>query len=246
MVASRSTTPSEGEIVESDSEKATTSLPSVHGISVDRHSRKRASVSRSPSPIRSPVRYMSRTRSRSPYRDSRGAKRPREDDHYPDQDRSDNRRFKVRYEDRVYGDRPRGHSPYKDLDRFGGPDSRLRYDDRGKSGRPRDKRPRTQSRSPPRYTNKSGSGRYGRETRDSRPGERREREPAGRGNEESRNKLSQEQSVRDRGNTPIAAVSSRRDAETKINQTQHSRKPNLGSSNITDKYVLTLQVGFVC
>ena len=98
MVASSVSSPSEGEIVESDTDKATTSLVETQGNSVDRQSRKRPLTSQSPSPVRSPRKRISRSRSRSPYREPRGAKRPLTDDHY-DRSRNDPRRFKTHYED---------------------------------------------------------------------------------------------------------------------------------------------------
>ena len=245
-MTTRSSTPSEGEIVESDSEKATTSLPSVNGISVDRHSRKRASVSRSPSPIRSPRRYKCRSRSRSPYREPRGAKRPREDDSYNDQNRSDPRRFKVHYEERIQ-DRSRARNPHSDLDRGGDPYLRLRYDDRGSVGRSRDKRQRTRSRSPPHFgSKKTESERYPQDRRDVRSRHYTERDRGNHESQENRGRLSREQSVSDRGLTPVAAAPSKREAENRINQTQHNRILSLNSSHVADKYVSVLGLNAVC
>ena len=153
-MGSLSRSPSEGEIVETDNEKAHKLLHSTSNTSIDRHSRKRYSVSRSPSPRLSPPRQKSstRSRSRSPYRERRGSKRSRDDDHYGRSDRDDPRRFKVRYEERRYNDRSRGRrNSYRDLDRGGTTGSPLRYDDRG-SGRSREQRNRSISRSPPRFS----------------------------------------------------------------------------------------------
>ncbi|KAL9009087.1 MAG: hypothetical protein Q9173_005851 [Seirophora scorigena] len=159
---SPSSSPSEGEIVESHSEKATTSLHNIKDNNVNPQSRHRVSVSRSPSPIRSPAHsppaHGSRTRSRSPYRDPRGAKRSRDDDHYNERPRADARRFKVRYEDRPYNDRRTSHKPY-DLDRANGPDARLSYDDRLDGSR--NKRHKTRSRSPYSRSTKSTHARGG-------------------------------------------------------------------------------------
>lgn len=211
-------TPSEGEIVESDSEKATTSLFSLNGTNVDRKSRIRVSVSRSPSPYRSPRRHQSRTPSRSPYREPRGAKRLREDDHYSDRVRSDFRRFKVKHEDRSTG-RKASRNPHDDLDRSREPS--IRHEGRGTHGRMREMTLRTWNRSPvrsrpggpeqgrPRNSDRdSQAGSYGRDTR------------AGKGYDESTSRLSREHSVSDRGQTPIATAPAGRDAENRSNQTQ--------------------------
>lgn len=151
MTSRSPSTPSEGEIVESDSEKATTSLPSVYGISVDRHSReRRLSVSRSPSPVQSPRRQKSRSRSRSPYREPRGTKRTYHDSLAHDHSRSDPRHFKVHYEEHFHVRKRTSHPSNTNADRGGVSESNLRYEERRSSGRPFAKRPRTRSRSPPR------------------------------------------------------------------------------------------------
>lgn len=247
-MTSRSSTPSEGEIIESDSEKATKSLQSVHGTSVDPQSRKRISVSRSPSPIRSPIPRKShtRSRSRSPYRESRGAKRLREDDHYTPHDRNDPRRFKVHYEERRYGDRMKLRGgPYNDPDRGGGPGPTLRYDERGLTARPRESRQRTLSRSPPRFNDRKSdrdrSG-YGK-------GKNKLQGSKSRGGSEyreSRGQLSREQSVSDRGLTPVATASKTREAETSNIQKQHSDGVKGNTGRIADKYVSTRRILAAC
>ena len=239
-MTSRSSTPSEGEIVESDSEKATKSQLSVHGTSVDPPSRKRISISRSrsPSPVPSPRRRKSITlsRSRSPYRDPRGAKRLHEDDQHNPHDRNDTRRFKVHYEDRRPGDQPRARASYHDPDRGAGLDPYLRYDDRSLNGRSRGKRPRTISRSPPRFSErKSERDRFG-----NRKGNNRVESGKGRseaGYRESRERLSKEQSVSDRGHILIATASIGREAETRINQAQDSSHAKQRIGRLLDKYV---------
>lgn len=237
---SRSTTPSEGEIVESDSEKATKSQLSVHGTSVDPQSRKRVTISqsRSPSPIPSPGRRKSytRSRSRSPYREPRGAKRSHEDDQYSTHERNDTRRFKVHYEDRRYDDKPRNRPSYRDPDRGSRLEPRLRYDDRSSHGRSREKRPRTISRSPPRFKEpKPERDRYGHSKENSRL-------EVGKSFNESgykgrRDRLSREQSVSDRGQTPVAAASIKREAEIHKNQARDSSNAENTPSHPTDKYV---------
>ncbi|MCJ1385322.1 U4/U6 small nuclear ribonucleoprotein prp4 [Xylographa soralifera] len=240
-MTSRSSTPSEGEIVESDSEKATKSQLSVHGTSIDPQSRKRISISRSrsPSPVPSPRRRKSttRSRSRSPYRDPRGAKRLHEDDQHNQNDRNDPRRFKVHYEDRRHDDKSRARASYHDADRGGGPDPYLRYDDRSLNGRSREKRPRSISRSPPRFSERRPErDRYGysRGSNKLEPGKGRSEA----GYRESRGRLSKEQSVSDRGHIPVATASIRREAETRKNQTQDSSHSKQSISHIPDKKVV--------
>lgn len=135
---------SEGEIFTSDSEKASQTLPSRNGISVDRHSRINASSLRN-----------SRSRSRSPYRALRGEKRRRDDGDTDGAAGSDSRSQKVRYEsDRHLSERSHGRRPHVD--------SNLRYEershhahdcrtDRGHSFKRPRQRSRSRSRSPFRH-----------------------------------------------------------------------------------------------
>ncbi|KAL8669994.1 MAG: hypothetical protein Q9168_005439 [Polycauliona sp. 1 TL-2023] len=230
---SRSSTPSEGEIVETDSDKATTSLRTVKDNPVNPTSRLRVSVSRSPSPFRSPKSYRSRTRSRSPYREPRGSKRPREDDHYNDRPREDTRRFKVKYEDRPHGDRTRPHGS-NDLDRSRGPDPRLSYDDR--YSRNSDKRQRVRSRSPYSRSLKPNHARYGGLGRDFRQdGHSRHEHDRRRHEKEGRSRLSREQSVSDRGHSPVATASSKQKAEIKPEQNPHSGRPDSNGARSSAK-----------
>ena len=236
-MASRQSTPSEGEILESDSEKATKSLPSRNGISVDRQSRKRHSSSPSPSPVSSPRRNRSRTKSRSPLRESRGTKRAREDDYFRGNDRRDSRRFRVHYEDSYYSDRR--------------PDGFARGNDRNRHSIPNPQRPnrgdrvrhsydtgeRVRSRSPQRSAEKGL--RYGGHGRD-RGTSHLERYP-GHGRKEDeyqerRNMRSREQSVSDRGISSFATAPSRHEAEIRINQTQQDRS-KAPRDEATNKYV---------
>ena len=219
MAPSLPSSPSEGEIVESDSEKATKALASNNGTSVDRPFRKRISVSRSPSPIRSPIRNKSRTESRSPYRESRGAKRLPADDHY-DRSRNDPRRFKVRYEDQPGGGRSRGRDHYHDANR---PGRGLGNAYRDVNGRPRDARQRTRSRSPGHIrTPQSDHDRHTAKARDGRVHRENWHESSNGVSNESRGKLSKEQSVSDRGHSSVAAAQLKHDAESNNNQTQHA------------------------
>ena len=236
-MTSRTSSPSEGEILESDSEKATTSLPSFNGISVDRQSRKRVSASRSPSPIRSPRPRQSRTRSRSPYREPRGTKRIRDDQY----ERTDSRRFKVHYEERLRDERLKNAAPHNHVDRGTGKDPIPRYDVRGSGKYSRDKRPRTRSRSPIRISNKrSQFDRYERQKGDSRSGGYTVKGRDDDGYRESKGRLSGEQSVSDRGYPPVATTSSRHEAELRTNQTQYSDSSKPEQRHATDKYVFIM------
>ncbi len=237
-MVSPSSSPSEGEIVESDSDKATTAPASNKGTNVDRPSRNTASVSRSPSRSRSPRRHKSRTESRSPYRESRGAKRSLDDDHY-DRTRNDPRRFKVRYEDYPAGERFRARDYHSEVGRSA--DRSHRHVDQDPIERMRDTRHRTRSRSPPHMKGirqererLTGQNRDGREDKDNRS--RR----GDRGYKESRSKLSIEQSVRDRGCSSVAAAQMMQDAESQNHQTQNVDDSSGRSNRDLAKYVLIL------
>lgn len=110
---------SEGEIIESVTEKATTALPSAKHTSVNRKLRDALSpspVPLSPSPS---VTTRSRDRSRSPYRNDRsprGEKRRRLDDYSRGSTRSDPRHFRVHYEDRPSDGNRRRNGHYGDVD----------------------------------------------------------------------------------------------------------------------------------
>lgn len=232
---STSSTPSEGEIVETDSEKATTSLRTVNDNNVNPQSRHQVSISRSPSPVASPKTHRSRTRSRSPYREPRGAKRPRDDDHYNDRPREDTRRFKVRYEDRPHGDRRRSQNPY-DADLSRRPEPKLSYDDR--YGRPRDNGHKTRSRSPP-YSKSArlNHGRNGGKDRNVRQNGHSWQDQGRRGYEKGRSRFSRDQSVSDRGHSPVATASLKQTAETRHNQKHNIVQDESTGADSAAKYV---------
>ncbi|KAI9815343.1 MAG: U4/U6 small nuclear ribonucleoprotein prp4 [Pycnora praestabilis] len=230
---------SEGEIIESDSEKATKSLPSVNGTSVDRHSRSRLPTSRSPDYHD----YSRRDRSRSPYRhpSPRGEKRRRDDEHQ--NDRSDPRSFKVHYESRrAFDDARRHRISYADLDRSGSTDTQLRYDDRDPRDRHHDKRARTRSGSPARFSRKPESrSRHGQLHRDDRLNGHSRKGYVDREDEGSTGKWSKEQSVSERGDLPVPTVKSKREAEIWSNgrQQNHSagktgKRADANSHNTTE------------
>ena len=100
-ISSRSTSPSDGEILESGSEKANTITITSNDTIVDPLSRVHNSVSPLVPPRRSigvdQPRDRSRDRSRSPFRESQGLKRQHVYDHYRHSE-TDTRSFKARYE----------------------------------------------------------------------------------------------------------------------------------------------------
>lgn len=183
-------TPSEGEIVESGSEtKATTSPTSMNDMSVNRRSRLSPSFSpRSPASgvARSPSwRRRSRSRTRSPYR--RGGKRRRYDDYDDYDDYRHSSSSSYRYESRSEHNRryePRRQRTYHDYDRDDSYNGGLRYmDDYDR----RDKRQKTRSRSPFRDVRK--------------PKKYDDTDDVG----EPRKVAFREQSVSDRGASPVVA-----------------------------------------
>ena len=214
-------TPSEGEIVESDSEKATTSLRSLNGTNVDRKSRIRVSVSRSPSPYRSPRRHLSRTPSRSPYREPRGIKRRRDEEHYSDRTWSRSHRFNSRHDDRSSGGRRALRDSYDDLDRSRELGLSMRYEEHANHDRTRDKTSRTRDRAP--FRSKPGGldqGRLRYSEKDTRANSYGWDSRSVKGYEEGSDRVLREQSVSDRGQIPVTAAPTRRDAENRFNQTQ--------------------------
>ena len=225
--------PSEGEIVESDLEKATTAIVSKKGNSVDRPFRTSVSVSRSPSPIRSPRPHKSRADSRSPYREARGVKRLVEDDHY-DRLRNDPRHFMVRYEDHVQGSRSNTRGSYPDSNRPDEPDRGSRYEDQDLHGRLRDKRPRIRSRSPV-YGRSRREGARMYNLGDNR--DRHRREQGDKGHRESQSRFAREQSVSDRGHSPVATAQLTREAETRTNQIQRIDTSAGERNNSSAEYV---------
>ena len=228
-MTSPSTSPSEGEIVESDSEKATKSLPSAKDTFVDRTSRKRSPASRSPSPYRVPRRYDSESRSRSPYRADRKGKRTREDDHYLTQhERKSLQNSKSFRSDRRDDRRAGGRRSYKDVDRDQGSSADLRYEDQA-SFSSREKRPRTVSRSPPRFNDKRQAPR--------RTEENGAPHQTQRGDGTRNYKI---QSVGDRLADPPGGSSLKSNAESRKSQAEKSVSFKLGTkveATTADKYV---------
>ncbi|KAI9644812.1 U4/U6 small nuclear ribonucleoprotein prp4 [Ciborinia camelliae] len=221
----------EGEIRDGVVEKkATTSLRTFGGTSVDRQDRTRSSTT-SISPRSPEQSYRSRDqRSRSPYTDqhSRGSKRPRDDD-YPDRSRNDPRRFKVHYEDSSQDYRRRPRVSYEDIDKGPATSSELRYDDHDHRDRHYEKRPRTRSRSPYR-ANRDGdrNGRNGQTMNNGgRYGNYADRsKPSGYG---SSYRSSRDQSVSNRENGPLPTDNTRYEAKTTQGHLQQHKNQSNGS-----------------
>ncbi|KDB22641.1 CMGC/DYRK/PRP4 protein kinase [Trichophyton interdigitale MR816] len=229
MAAQRSrspSVPSEGEIIESDSDtKATTSQTSLYNdTNVDRNPRNDALPPKSPSSSR-PYRS-ERSRSRSPYyRSSRGEKRRRDD--YYDYDRG-NRGGRVKFSNGTYDDsyhrrgssRRHNQRPYYDHDRNDGYDRgsrHLQYSD-DYERRP-DKRPRTRSRSP--YRDPSKQKQYSGDEASNKDASEKDGKGMARGQMEI--KLSTEQSVSERGNPSVNAQTWKQKAENGESQIQQNR-----------------------
>ncbi len=127
---------SEGEIFTSDSEKASQTLPSRNGTSVDRRTRTNVA------PVKNP-----RSRSRSPYRALRGEKRRRDDGHTNPAKVSHSQLQKVRDEsDRYLFDRNHGRLPHIEHSPSSNSRHHRAFDYKADDGRSY-KRPRTSSRS---------------------------------------------------------------------------------------------------
>ncbi|KAL9615888.1 MAG: hypothetical protein Q9160_009174 [Pyrenula sp. 1 TL-2023] len=231
-MSSKDSVTSEGEIFSSDSEKANRSLYSRNGNSIDRLSRPyHSSAPRSPA-LRPSTRRNSRSRSRSPYRASRGEKRRRDDDYVSERHRPDSRRFNTKYEGR-YGDDKERRPTYKDLDSVHSSRSHLKYDD----DRHNRKRPRTLSRSRSRSP-----------FRHDRTSNRREDQKGGRNQEKlvdprqdkrnrgSANRRAREQSVSERSTSPSVAQSSKPHAETFGHQITKTTRRVKNKAN-ADRYV---------
>ena len=214
----------EGEIIESDSEKATKSQPLINGTNVDRLSSNRLSTSKSPDLLEPPQRY----RSHSPYEDyrPRGEKRRREDDDSRSRGRTDPRRFKVHYEGGSYDDHQRRRVSYADIDRVEvNQVNPYETDVNVDRDRYRHKRTRTRSRSPP------PSGRHAdrraREEQGRRHQQRNWNHGRGREGQKSRgsSRYASEHAVSNRTQVPVASKFPRQEAETQnqaLSQTHYA------------------------
>ncbi|KAF7854186.1 hypothetical protein EAF04_010483 [Stromatinia cepivora] len=230
-MTSSSASSDEGEIRDGVVEKkATTSLRTFGGTSVDRQDRTRSSTT-SMSPRSPEQSYRSRDqRSRSPYSDrySRGSKRPRDDD-YPDRSRNDPRRFKVHYEDSSQDYRRRQQVSYEDIDKGPATSSELRYGDHDHRDRHTEKRPRTRSRSPYRANRDDRNGRNGQAMnnggRYSNYSDRNK--PYGYGGSY---RSSRDQSVSNREKGPLPTDNSRYEAKTTQGQLQQHKHQSNGTA----------------
>lgn len=213
----------EGEIRDTNAEKATTTLPRFDGTPVDRQDRNRPSNSPSMSPEHG---YRSKDkdsaeRTRSTY-SARGSKRDRGDD-YLNRSRGDSRSFKVHYEDDTQSYKRRSRVSYEDIDQGPVLNQELQYDERDRYSR---KRPRTRSRSPYRSGHRDN-----RDVHDSRsrrdgngfngyPDESRTKSYYDRGDVRSRD--IKDQSVSKRGQSPLPADNARHEAKSMQGFSQQS------------------------
>lgn len=236
MSRDSSTSPSEGEIVESGSEKATTTTNGFHGTDVDRPTRAQPSISPSPSPLRFPTsprsHAHSRDGSRSPYHEPRTSKRATKDDHY-DCDRNDPRRFKVSYEEPARRGTASGRSLYRSSDPR---DRRHRnYPDlRDQEFRQRPERRRERS---PRSSREHRESFQPTRTKHSRNNDSNRRIEKTRGLYRSHRTPPYEQSVSDRGQSPNGNAIPQKQAEPAKSQTYPDSKDGLASPSRSAKCV---------
>jgi serine/threonine-protein kinase PRP4 len=238
----------EGEIFESDVEKAPPSLPSVSGPSVDRQNSRlpaRASISPTHS---SSSRHNDRYSDRDDYRRSNGDYPPRGEKRRRSRE-DDARNHRVHYEAGAR-DLPirRPRVSYADIDRG---DTREIFRDEPVDDRyyRESKRPRTRSRSP--------AGRGPRSDRGRRPGgrgyydDRRRDGPDGyydnrdgrSGRYETGRKISRDRADAERGEHPASFDRSRRDAETRSKDTGRNGERD-GSSKVASnqRYLFSIDV----
>lgn len=110
----------------------------------------------------------------------------------------------------------------------------FRYEEQDANGRLRDKPPSMRSQSP-RYGRSRREG--ARERYEGEPRDRHRREQGDRGYRESQSRLSREQSVSDRGHSPVAAAQLKREAETPTNQIQRINTSAWERSHSPAEYV---------
>ncbi|KAI5814601.1 kinase-like domain-containing protein [Pyronema omphalodes] len=227
----------EGEIFESDVEKAPPSLPSVSGPSVDRRSSKLHSTSISPARSTPPHhndRYSDRDRRNDDYL-PRGEKRRRS------REGDDVRSHRIHYE---AGDRDialrRARVSYADIDRS---EAREAHHDDSPSERyfREAKRSRTQSRSPPSRVldtdrgRRGGGGRgYYDERRRDGPDSYYDRDRRYGRNDTSRRR-SNERAGPERGDNPAPSDRTRRDAEARRQDSDRHADRDVKSSNSEDR-----------
>lgn len=202
----------EGEIIETEAEKATLSLPSEPGHRVDRHSsRNRDSLSPSAYDDRRPQ-FSSYASSRDHfYRDEPPSRKRQRSEDYS---KSDTRQFRVHYERPPIDPRSRTRVSYADIDRNDTVETlkqRLNKDSDDRNDHREFKRSRTRSRSPPRGPR--GGYSSGRGDRPNYYDDRRDSGKYYGDRRDSVGRHSRERSVSERGDPPISFEMSKRDAE---------------------------------
>ncbi|KAI5805526.1 kinase-like domain-containing protein [Peziza echinospora] len=235
----------EGEIIESQAEKASLSLPSGAGHSVDRHSsRNRESHSPSSYDDRRPSKpYQQyppnppgRDQSYRPYEESSRKRRRSED-----RSKSDTRQFRVHYERPPIDPRNRPRVSYADIDRNDLPEGSRPPPRLAKDSDDRDyhdfKRSKTRSKSPPRGPRAGYNG-----GRADRPGpyddRRDDRRDGARYYDDRRGghgRHSRERSVSERGEPPVGSELSKRDAEDRYKVSDRKRSEP-GPSSLRDSH----------
>ena len=210
---------SEGEILTSDSEKASQTLPSRNDIRVDRHTRTDAFSLRNP-----------RSRSRSPYRPPRGEKRRRDEGNVDSPVESAPRSQKAIHDsERHLSDRGRGRWPHAGSGLKSGRRSQHAYDreaDYHYYSKPRITRSRSRSRSPFRHSRLEAKPSRGTSPDQSKvEGSERKARPSRAGGIPI-----DEQSVSERGKSSGVAVASKLNAKTSKLQSSQVESTNTSDS----------------
>ena len=212
MTASPDSAISEGEIRESGSEKATRMQHSSHDNNVNPLSRPYRPLTRSPSPYRDPRVNTFRSRSRSPYRESRGTKRPR-GEHYQNRSQdSPARRLKFHHEKVSTDPRRRRYEDDRNTNSTRG-GIRLSRED-PPAYQPRYPGPRGLSGSPEPYRHPEGiSNSKSRTRRDLLSDNSSVRSSGARGNTKDHGRVPEVQTVSDRGKSSFVPKSSIQEAK---------------------------------
>lgn len=230
----------EGEIIETEAEKASLSLPSEAGHRVDRHS-SRTRESLSPSAYDDRRRqYSSYTSTRDrdrgrdyAYRDEISSrKRQRSEDH----SKSDTRQFRIHYEKPSPIDpRSRPRVSYADIDKndyIEAPKQRQTKEHDDRDDRREFKRSRTRSRTPPRAPRGVYCGGRG-----DRSGFYDDRRDVGRFYDDRRGSVSRhsrERSVSERGDPPVSSEMLKRDTEDKSKYSDKKSEPRQSTARNND------------
>lgn len=232
MTTSPESPVSEGEIRDSGSEKATKTQGSLVGNGVNPQNRLYRPLTRSPSPYHSTRPRISRSRSRSPYRESRGTKRPRQEDYQDKPSHAQIRRFKARHEEdssRVRRSSQESYVVSRATNSSFAKASHTERDDRRRPT-PRSRGP-SKSPEPFRHPRASLQHAYPHGPGQSRGEYSRTNDNGAHEHGEERHRVPYSQSVSDRGKSSVAFNPIKQKAEPNIDQKLHSSKvtPDLES-----------------